>query len=106
VIHGNQTVHVPDAYGRYLANVFRKTFDLFATPVSLEFRTDANPFTAGKRERRESAGRPGKSTAKNPGSKNRRAANEHLQKRRRKSRKDEARSGGKPPSGSGRRRRP
>ncbi len=40
VIHGNQTVHVPDAYARYLSNVFRKTFDLFATPVSVEFRTE------------------------------------------------------------------
>ncbi len=44
VIHGNQTVSVPDAYTRYLANVFRKTFDLFATPVFIEYRTDKNPF--------------------------------------------------------------
>ncbi|MGE3667422.1 MAG: ribosome biogenesis GTPase Der, partial [Steroidobacteraceae bacterium] len=28
VIHGYQTKHVPDAYRRYLANVFRETFDL------------------------------------------------------------------------------
>jgi GTP-binding protein len=40
---------VPDAYTRYLANVFRKTFDLFATPVFVEYRTDANPYA---RERR------------------------------------------------------
>ena len=33
IIHGNQTNAVPDAYTRYLANVFRKHFDLFATPV-------------------------------------------------------------------------
>src|SRR5579863_2935881 len=44
VIHGNQTVSVPDAYTRYLANVFRKTFDLFATPVVIEYRTDKNPY--------------------------------------------------------------
>jgi GTP-binding protein len=44
VIHGNQTVSVPDAYTRYLANVFRKTFDLFATPVFIEYRTDKNPY--------------------------------------------------------------
>ncbi|GMU70237.1 MAG: GTPase Der [Steroidobacteraceae bacterium] len=44
VIHGNQTRHVPDAYRRYLANVFREAFDLFASPVAIEFRTDANPF--------------------------------------------------------------
>ena len=43
VIHGNQTKHVPDAYRRYLANVFRETFDLFASPVAVEFRTDSNP---------------------------------------------------------------
>ena len=28
VIHGNQTDHVPDAYRRYLVNVYRKAFDL------------------------------------------------------------------------------
>ena len=44
VIHGNQTASVPDAYTRYLSNVFRKTFDLFATPVAVEYRTDINPY--------------------------------------------------------------
>jgi GTP-binding protein len=44
VIHGNQTASVPDAYTRYLANVFRKSFDLFATPVFIEYRTDTNPY--------------------------------------------------------------
>ena len=48
VVHGNQTAHVPDAYRRYLANMFRKTFDLFATPVSVEFRSDTNPFLKDK----------------------------------------------------------
>ena len=55
VIHGNQTTSVPEAYRRYLANVFRETFDLFATPVAIEFRTDANPYErlrAGKRRGR------------------------------------------------------
>jgi GTP-binding protein len=49
IIHGNQTASVPDAYTRYLANVFRKKYDLFATPVVIEYRTDKNPFV---RERR------------------------------------------------------
>jgi len=51
VIHGNQTASVPDAYTRYLANVYRKTYDLFATPVVIEYRTDANPYqrAPGKR---------------------------------------------------------
>ena len=44
IVHGNQTALVPDAYSRYLANVFRKKFDLFATPVAMEYRTDTNPY--------------------------------------------------------------
>jgi GTPase len=48
IIHGNQVQHVPDAYRRYLANVFRKTFRLEGTPVRVEFRSDENPFK-GKR---------------------------------------------------------
>ncbi|MDB6045663.1 MAG: der [Gammaproteobacteria bacterium] len=50
IVHGNQTASVPDAYTRFLANVFRKAFDLFATPVVVEYRTDKNPFAV--RERR------------------------------------------------------
>jgi GTP-binding protein len=50
IVHGNQTASVPDAYTRFLANVFRKAFDLFATPVVVEYRTDKNPFVV--RERR------------------------------------------------------
>jgi GTPase len=52
IVHGNQTASVPDAYTRYLANVFRKTYELFATPVVVEYRTDPNPF------RPEPRGRP------------------------------------------------
>jgi GTP-binding protein len=48
VIHGNQTDHVPDAYRRYLVNVFRKAFDLMGTPVRVAFRGEENPY-AGKR---------------------------------------------------------
>jgi GTP-binding protein len=48
VIHGNQTRHVPEAYRRYLVNVFRKTYDLQGTPVRIEFRSDENPY-AGRR---------------------------------------------------------
>jgi GTP-binding protein len=49
VIHGNQTASVPESYTRYLANVFRKTYDLFATPVFVEYRTDANPYQREQR---------------------------------------------------------
>ena len=55
VIHGNQTAAVPAAYTRYLANVFRKRYDLFATPVFIEYRTDVNPY---QRERRAPRARP------------------------------------------------
>jgi GTP-binding protein len=107
VIHGNMTAHVPDAYARYLSNVFRKTFDLFANPVSVEFRSDANPFTERLREKRQSSDRPGKATAKNPGSKTRRAQEERARKKRRKAMREAAapsRGGkpgkpGKPPAG-------
>ena len=51
VIHGNQTAAVPDAYTRYLANLFRKTYDLYATPVVIEYRTDANPYNRARRVR-------------------------------------------------------
>ena len=62
VVHGNQTVSVPAAYSRYLANVFRKAFDLFATPVAMEFRTDSNPYAARKQPERlrRLGGRPRK----------------------------------------------
>jgi GTP-binding protein len=63
VIHGNQTQDTPDSYRRYLSNVFREAFDLYACPVVLELRTDANPF--GNREQREAAKR--KLTAKKKG---------------------------------------
>ena len=48
VIHGNQVKHVPEAYRRYLINVFRKTYGLQGTPVRVEFRSDENPY-AGRR---------------------------------------------------------
>jgi GTP-binding protein len=63
VIHGNQTSSVPEAYRRYLANVYRDTFDLFATPVAIEFRTDKNPYDrlkAGKGPPRTAGTMPGR----------------------------------------------
>jgi GTP-binding protein len=63
IIHGNQTVSVPDSYRRYLANVYREAFDLYATPVAVDFRTDANPYDrlrAGKRRPRPAGTMPGR----------------------------------------------
>jgi GTP-binding protein len=102
IIHGNQTVHVPDAYARYLSNMFRKTFDLFATPVSVEFRSDKNPFAERLRDKRDSSSRPGKQTAKSPGSKNRRASEQvSASNRRKKKRVAAAKSGGGRPARPG-----
>src|SRR4051794_27982327 len=50
VIHGNQVQHVPDAYRRFLSNVFRKHFHLEGTPVRVEFRSDENPFKGKRNE--------------------------------------------------------
>jgi GTP-binding protein len=55
VIHGTQSSQMPDAYRRYLSNVFREAFDLYASPVALEFRSDANPY--GSRDERAAAAR-------------------------------------------------
>jgi len=71
IVHGNQTVHVPEAYTRYLANVFRREFDLFASPVAIEYRTDSNPYA-------RSSGRPRPQTA----SEKRATAKEKAQKAR------------------------
>jgi GTP-binding protein len=63
IIHGNQTVSVPESYRRYLANVYREAFDLYATPVAVDFRTDANPYDrlrAGKRRPRAAGTMPGR----------------------------------------------
>jgi GTP-binding protein len=63
IIHGNQTVSVPDSYRRYLANVYREAFDLYATPVAVDFRTDTNPYDrlrAGKRRARPAGTMPGR----------------------------------------------
>jgi len=51
IIHGNSLDHVPDAYRRYLEGYFRNAFKLTGTPLSIEFRTGANPY-AGRRAAR------------------------------------------------------
>jgi len=45
VIHGKQTNKLPDHYKRYLEKTFRKAMKLEGTPVRIEFKSDANPFT-------------------------------------------------------------
>ena len=50
VVHGNQVDRLPQSYQRYLARTFREAFDLFGTPVRMEFRSGENPF-AGRRNK-------------------------------------------------------
>ncbi|HEX6591090.1 MAG TPA: ribosome biogenesis GTPase Der [Moraxellaceae bacterium] len=44
VIHGNQTAAVPNAYKRYLENIYRKVLRIEGTPIGIEFKTGDNPF--------------------------------------------------------------
>jgi GTP-binding protein len=44
VVHGNQTDRLPAAYRRYLANTFRRAFDLHGTPVRVELKSGRNPY--------------------------------------------------------------
>ncbi len=57
VIHGNRIEHVPDAYRRYLANVYRKRLDLWGTPVRSEFRSGENPYQPAATGRSRPGGR-------------------------------------------------
>jgi len=50
VIHGNQTDAVPNAFRRYLSNVFRQKLQLSGVPVRVEFKSSENPFE-GKRNK-------------------------------------------------------
>lgn len=50
VIHGNQTESVPQGYRRYLANTFRDAFNLYGTPVRIEFRTGKNPYAERRKK--------------------------------------------------------
>ena len=53
VVHGNQVLHVPEAYRRYLMHTFREAFRLHGTPVRVEFRSDTNPFAGRRNELNE-----------------------------------------------------
>ena len=45
VIHGNSLADIPETYRRYLEGAIRAKFDLEGTPMRIEFRTGANPFS-------------------------------------------------------------
>ena len=44
IIHGNQTKDIPEAYRRYLENVYRRVLKISGSPVKLEFKSGDNPF--------------------------------------------------------------
>lgn len=48
VIHGNQTDAVPKHYTRYLEKTFRRAFNLYGTPIKVEYRTSENPYAGRK----------------------------------------------------------
>jgi GTPase len=45
VIHGNSLEHVTDSYKRFLEGRFRKEFGLVGTPLRIEMKTTANPYS-------------------------------------------------------------
>ena len=48
IIHGNQTKDVPEAYRRYLENIYRKVLNITGSPVKIEFKSGENPFAGRK----------------------------------------------------------
>lgn len=48
VIHGNQLDALPESYKRYLNNEFIKHLGLVGTPLKIEFKGGANPFSEKK----------------------------------------------------------
>jgi GTP-binding protein len=46
VIHGNGLNHVADSYRRYLEGSFRDVFELYGTPLRVEFRSGSNPYAS------------------------------------------------------------
>lgn len=44
VVHGKQTVQLPQSYKTYLAHFFQKTFRLVGVPVIVKLKTDTNPY--------------------------------------------------------------
>jgi GTP-binding protein len=67
IVHGNQTSSVPESFRRYLANVFREAFDLYATPVAIDFRTDTNPYDRNRASKLKGLGRGRKAAGTMPG---------------------------------------
>jgi GTP-binding protein len=50
IVHGSATAKIPEAYRRYLENLFRDTFELEGTPLRVQFHQGANPYANRKPE--------------------------------------------------------
>ncbi|MFZ5724172.1 MAG: ribosome biogenesis GTPase Der [Pseudomonadota bacterium] len=48
IIHGNNTAGIPDAYRRYLENIYRKVMRMEGSPLRIEFKGGENPFAGRK----------------------------------------------------------
>ena len=48
VVHGNQVSKTPNAYQRYLQNVFRTVFKLEGAPLRIDFKQGDNPYAERK----------------------------------------------------------
>jgi GTP-binding protein len=48
IVHGTQVDKLPQAYTKYLTNVFRKAFKWIGTPVTVEYKVTSNPFEGRK----------------------------------------------------------
>lgn len=59
IIHGTQVDKLPQAYTKYLMNVFRKAFKWVGTPVFIEYKVTENPYE--NRKKQQSVRRGGKS---------------------------------------------
>lgn len=62
IIHGSRVDHVPEAYRRYLAGVYRKRLALWGTPIRIQFRSGENPYQPT--DERPARTRPSKRTKK------------------------------------------
>ena len=45
IVHGNSLEHVTDAYKRFIEGRIRKEFDLTGTPMRIQMKSSANPFS-------------------------------------------------------------
>ena len=51
IIHGNQTKEIPEAYRRYLENIYRRVLNISGSPIKIEFKSGDNPFAGRKKNK-------------------------------------------------------